>query len=339
MRPPCSGPHLQNTADGRDHIRAVAEERGRSVALAVCIPTYNGTRHIAACVQSVLAQKDVDMEVLAVDDRSEDDTHDRLLTWAPLGLSVRVNAERLGLVGNWNRCLNLARGEYVCVFHQDDIMLPGNLARKIGMLDAHPNLGFAFSSMKTIDGKGRVIGGHWTKSLPSTDTIFAGHDFLDLMLSAGNVVPCQSVVMRTSCVRSAGYFDSRLHYTPDFDMWLRLALYADVAYLVDPLVAVRRHSDQESVRFLGQPEEILETWRAISILFSEHANRMRSPEVSYTHALDHLGRWSFMLARNAARRGESRQAASCLMFAARFAWMRRRGLAALLSSTTSEGSA
>ena len=102
-----------------------------SVRVSVCIPSYNGEAFIAEAITSVLAQNLQDFECLVVDDCSDDATLEIVNSLSDPKIRVCRNSTRLGLPGNWNRCLALARGEYICLFHQDDVMLPGNLEKKI----------------------------------------------------------------------------------------------------------------------------------------------------------------------------------------------------------------
>src|ERR1700733_2192982 len=94
----------------------------------VAIPTYNGARHVEEAVTSVIAQDDVPFELIISDDRSTDDTLDRIRRAAGDRPRIQVNSERLGLAGNWTRCVALARTPFVGVFQQDDLMGPGHLA-------------------------------------------------------------------------------------------------------------------------------------------------------------------------------------------------------------------
>lgn len=100
--------------------------------VSVCVPTYNSAATLRRCLDSVLAQAGVDFEVLVVDDASADDTTDLAGELLRPGDRLVVNDSRLGLVGNHNRCLELARGTYVQFVHADDWLLPGALQSLVG---------------------------------------------------------------------------------------------------------------------------------------------------------------------------------------------------------------
>jgi hypothetical protein len=108
----------------------------------------------------------------------------------------------------------------------------------------------------------------------------------------GNLVPCQTAMVRAACYREAGLFDSRLRFTPDLEMWLRLAIRWDVAYLSEPLVLLRRHRGQESNKFMRRPAEVSEVWRAFEIALERAGQQLPDAEELRQVALRHVVRWS-----------------------------------------------
>ena len=127
--------------------------------LSVVMPTYNGAAFLAAALESIAAQKEDDIEVLAVDDGSTDETL-ALLEHTP-GCYLCVSWR--GRVGNWvantNYGLSLARGEYVCYLHQDDCWLPGRACRAEGEGAAiYPSVVLFLHASVFIDARGRFLG-------------------------------------------------------------------------------------------------------------------------------------------------------------------------------------
>jgi len=137
------------------------------VKVSVCLPTYNGARFIHSAIESVLNQSFADFELIVCDDASTDSTLELVCGIHDERLHVYRNSDRLGLVGNWNRCLELISGDYVVLMHQDDLMHVNNLAHKVALLDGYPAVGFVYSNIRRIDESGSVIGGHW---LPQAET-------------------------------------------------------------------------------------------------------------------------------------------------------------------------
>src|SRR5690606_18559170 len=84
--------------------------------------TYNGARYLRECLDGIVSQTFGDFEVVIVDDASRDDTLDIVNEYAARDTRFRLyrNEQNRGLVGNWNRCLELAEGEWIKFVFQDD---------------------------------------------------------------------------------------------------------------------------------------------------------------------------------------------------------------------------
>jgi hypothetical protein len=220
--------------------------------LSVCIPTYNGAAYLAEAMKSVLEQGGIDLELLMVDDASTDATVEIARSFDDQRIRHFTSGVNRGLVGNWNRCIELARGTYLCIFHQDDVMMPGNLAAKVDLLDRNPRAGLVHSNVLQVGPRGELLSEWWSPRLGPEDVgVQAGATVLDKLLHGGNAVCAPSVILRRACLEVLGPFDGRLPYTADWEMWMRVAVFFDVGYLIEPLVKYRRHEGSETLKFLG----------------------------------------------------------------------------------------
>jgi glycosyltransferase involved in cell wall biosynthesis len=256
-------------------ILAKAElARGDVPVLSVCVPVYNGARFLAESLNSLLAQDFIEYELVVVDDCSTDNSAAVIAGYKDQRLRSFRNERRLGLVGNWNRCLQLARGRYLTLFHQDDVMQQHNLKQKVELLDRHPTVGMVYSNVRIIDADGRIQMDHWPIPMePNSDTVISGKDFFVRLITGYNLACCPSVIFRRECYVQLGPFDPRLSFTADWEMWLRIALHFDVAYLRTPLVHYRLHDSNETWRFKGL-RELEEESRAKRIALDREPNRI-----------------------------------------------------------------
>lgn len=95
--------------------------------LSVILPTYNGAAYLPTALESVVAQGDRNIEVIAVDDGSSDQTLTILDSFANR-LCLNVIQRRIGnWVANTNLGLEHAQGEWACLLHQDDLWRPGRI--------------------------------------------------------------------------------------------------------------------------------------------------------------------------------------------------------------------
>ncbi|HXC99539.1 MAG TPA: glycoside hydrolase family 99-like domain-containing protein, partial [Verrucomicrobiae bacterium] len=240
---------------GKKQVTATAASVGDAPLLSVCMPIYNGNKFLEEAIRSVLDQTFKDFELVIVDDCSTEDPAPILSRFKDPRIQFHRNAVRQGLVGNWNRCVELSRGQLVCVFHQDDVMLPENLRRKVEVLKQNPGAALAYSDARVVEEDLSVRHPGWfTPTLPDEDKLFAGREFFEKMVLGDNLVCCPSAMFRRAAFEQLGKFDSQLPYTADWEMWLRLALQFDVAYIKEPLLLYRVHDRNETHRFKGLKE-------------------------------------------------------------------------------------
>lgn len=215
--------------------------------ISVVIPAYNAGEFIGETLRSVVEQEGVEICDIAVcDDQSKDDTAEVVKSFADRGVRYLRNEKNLGPPGNFNRCLEVASGDYVALFHADDVMLPGNLAKKMAALEAHAAAGMAHSNAIYIDETGKRGGLHVEGA---RDYQRKGADVFKAWLGENNEIVAPSVVMRRSVAERVGRFEVGITHTQDLNYWLRMAAAADVVYLAEPLVLYRQHAGQDTKRY------------------------------------------------------------------------------------------
>jgi GT2 family glycosyltransferase len=123
----------------------------------VIIPLWNGAGDIAACLDALLAQAGVDVEVVVVDNGSEDDGAALVAARYPAVRLLR-NDRNLGFAGGCNVGLRAARGDALVLLNQDTEVQPGWLAALLTALDA-PDVGIAGSVARYPDGAVQHAGG------------------------------------------------------------------------------------------------------------------------------------------------------------------------------------
>jgi glycosyltransferase involved in cell wall biosynthesis len=217
-----------------------------AVQVSVCIPTYNGERFVADAVRSILQQTLTDFELLVVDDGSTDGTVGVVQGFTDPRLRMLQNPQRLGIPGNWNRCLALAQGEYLCLFHQDDVMLPENLERKVRMLAGDDTLNFVHSAVKVVrEGVAPQPIGEWVEEA-TEDFVEDGVAYLRKLLLRGDCVCAPAVVARREKLLAVEGFDEQLGYACDYEMWMKLCVEGKVGFVAQPLVEYRWHRENAS---------------------------------------------------------------------------------------------
>ncbi len=243
------------------------------------IPTYEPGPFLVDALRGILAQ-DPGQQVLQlaiVDDASPTvDVAALVATLAPEGrIEIHRNRENLGLAGNWNRGIELARGEFVHLLHQDDLVLPGFYAQLLQGFAADPGVGMAFCRHAFVDESGqwtrRSHRERWRPGMLSR--------WLD-RISQRQRIQGPAALVRRSVYERLGGFRSDLAYALDWEMWVRIAAAYAVWFEPQILACYRRHGGSETTRLDRAGSIGTDTLRAIEI-FSHHlpkqsCDRLRS---------------------------------------------------------------
>ena len=129
-------------------------------------------------------------------------------------------------------------------------MLPGNLSKKVRILEQNLNVGFVHSNINIINENNTIIErGHWGKryisnwdKLHSRDSLFPGLKYFAILINQWNLIAMPTVLIRRDLIEQNGYFDLNTHMYCDWEIWMRNSIFSDVYYLSDILVSYRRHS-------------------------------------------------------------------------------------------------
>ncbi len=248
--------------------------------VSVCMPVYNGSDYIADSIQSVLSQTYENFHLIVCDNCSTDNTEEVVKNFKDPRITYVRNSKNLGLVGNANRCLELADGKYVHILHHDDIMLPENLELKVRILDEHPKVGLVHSDALLIDQEGKTLDFSYFKD-SKTDYIEDGRKVFQryiMNMHIGASFFIGAVLARRDCYLKLGGFNPILPTTNDNEMWMRILLFYDAACIGKPLVKYRLHNimtsapmhDDIGLTLLGLEEHYL----ASSIVLDQFKDRI-----------------------------------------------------------------
>ena len=215
--------------------------------LSVLMPTYNGAAYLRSALDSVVAQHDPEIECIAVDDGSTDDTVAILRTYADRMALEIVERPRVGdWVANTNIALARARGAFACLLHQDDTWLDGRLRRMKAATDRHPDVDLLLHPAWFIDSRGRRLG-PWRCPLPAEPAVIDPAVILPRLMIQ-NFVAIPSPIFRTTAARAVGGLDDALWYTADWDFWLKLGATSRTLYLPEPLACFRVRPEAQTSR-------------------------------------------------------------------------------------------
>lgn len=240
--------------------------------VSVCVPVYNGAEFLEECLVSAATQSGVTLEIIVLDDCSSDDSleiarkvsvHHPNVHWL-----IQKQPARLGMVANWNACITEARGEFIKLMGQDDVLLPGCLERQVHSMRANPTVSVSAGARIVINRSGRQL-----FKVPSpfpqgttTGPVAAQRSLLSGTNRIGDPV---AVLFRTGSFIKAGPFNAEILYCTDMEMWLRLLAYGDLFFEPTPVALYRVHgrATGQSVRGVV-PEDYIRSLNAVEGLFT-----------------------------------------------------------------------
>ena len=240
----------------------------RNGKFSVAVPCYNYGHYLPGCIESIVTQRDIEVDVLIIDDTSTDDSLEVARSLAATFPQVEVLAHDVNKrhIATFNDGVDWATNEYFLLISADDMLAPGALARARDVFIANPDVGLVYGGVRDF---------HPTP--PPVDDIaspahhvWSGPAWISRCARLGdNPTYSPEVMLRTSVQHEIGGYDPRCGHTSDMNMWLRAAAVADVAYLQGCTQAFYRvHGDNMSrTTFSEKRLQIEHRWDAFEAFF------------------------------------------------------------------------
>jgi glycosyltransferase involved in cell wall biosynthesis len=209
-----------------------------SPRITVLMPVYNAGPFVADAARSVLSGSWRDLELLAIDDGSTDESAAVLEALGDPRVRVIRNKENRGLIAALNRGLDLARGELIARMDADDICMPDRLSRQLAFMDANPEIGVS-GTWITVFGAGRE---HLMR-FPTDPQV------VDTELFCFNPIAHSTVMLRKPLFdRYALRYSPDAVHVEDLDLWMRAAEHFALANISAVGVRYRVHARQVSAQ-------------------------------------------------------------------------------------------
>ena len=220
--------------------------------VSVIIPTYNYGRFLGEAVNSVLCQTFRDLECIIVDDGSSDDTDQVLASFTDRRMVV-TGTPRLGVSGARNRGLELSRGDLIAFLDADDRWCPGKLERQVAVLDDEPDVDMVFTNFVRFTAEEGWLPDQFTyvpelgkvasRKAAGGGVVIEGNPF-DFLVSTREAAAWVPTVVVRRTVAGSIRFPPGVPVGEDLHYLLHVAWKSRaIAYLPDPQVEVRRHSN------------------------------------------------------------------------------------------------
>lgn len=238
------------------------DQPGQAPFVSICVPAYNAAGTLGQTLDSLLAQRYSNFEIIVSDNHSTDATPQVIQSYAARGVRycqpdtapdwLVGKPSYIGAYVNANFVSKRGTGEFLCLYHADDLYHPDMVARQAALMEANPHVGAVFTALRTIGPDGQPIRmGEWLMPGPLQGRqVFDFASVFNAILVYGNFLYTPSVMLRRSVLDAVGDFDEeRFRTSADLEMFLRIAQRFSIGIINEPLLNYRISPKQYSAQY------------------------------------------------------------------------------------------
>lgn len=212
----------------------MVDTRNEKPKVSVMMACFNAEMYIREAIESILNQTFEDIELIIVDDGSDDGSYQICENYQTADRRVKLfkNDKNYGIVYTRNRMLDLANGEYLAVMDADDISLPDRLEKQVTYLDEYKLVGGVSSGCYFINEKSEIV----------SEMVQPGRTPIEVKawLLFDNVILNSSSMFRKEVIKKhqLKYRDGQI-IMQDYGLWTKFVLYSNWVVLEDKLIKYR----------------------------------------------------------------------------------------------------
>ncbi|HOP86752.1 MAG TPA: glycosyltransferase [Syntrophorhabdaceae bacterium] len=184
--------------------------------VSVIIATYNNENTIAKAIDSILNQTYDNWECVICDDASSDGTKDVICGYKEKYGEKIIYIENINNCGpaySRNRCIDIARGEYIAIQDADDISLPERLDKQVKFLNENKDISAVGTYAVLINDKGEEWGINKPLCFPIKENWVKGPQVIHA-----------STMIRKKDLLDVGKYNENLRRVEDYHLWLKMIL-------------------------------------------------------------------------------------------------------------------
>lgn len=217
--------------------------------VSVIINCFNSAAYLREAIDSVYRQTFSDWEIVFFDNNSTDSSASIALSYDDR-VQYFKNDKTVLLGEARNLAIEKARGEFIAFLDCDDVWLPEKLSLQLKQFrkpSTRP-VGFCYTDAMRVDSQGNHL-----LSYSHEKDLFGGNIYRELIYSS--FIACSACIIRKDVFDKVGLFNPELHYVEEWDLWLRIAKYYDLAFVDSKLTEIRVHDSNVSRDIEGQYSE------------------------------------------------------------------------------------
>jgi glycosyltransferase involved in cell wall biosynthesis len=232
----------------------------------ICIPVFNSSQHLKDAVLSALSQSYSNIQVVAIDDASTDNSYEILKEFESDNFLVYRNPINLGMEANWNKCLKFATGKYIKMMGADDLLNPDCISKQVHIMET-VRVDIVSSNRYIVAGDGRLLLKLKSPLIGYVEPLKA----LSKLVGAGRNIIGEPVacLIRKEVLDQVGGFSAINRYTIDIETWSKLmkmnGLFAMNDYLSSFRVSEGSVSSGEGINQIRSVFQFIESYKGSEI--------------------------------------------------------------------------
>lgn len=208
----------------------------------ILIPAYNADKYISQTLDSVLCQEIEGLDVIVLDNCSTDGTVAVVDKYQSQGVRLISSEYNIGAIGNHNKALDIADGDYIKLLSADDVLLPGMLKKQIDILDKFSDVGIVTCNCIVTD----------RELKPISETLYlSGHQFGNEAIrkcvsAVANLIGAPSNTLLRNCMIQNVRLNPDMKWLADLDFACQILNHSNLYNIDEFGFLYRRHETTDS---------------------------------------------------------------------------------------------
>jgi len=223
--------------------------------VSICIPAFNAEKTIGRTLDSILNQNYDNVEIILSDNHSTDKTASIVKLYEKRNVNYFLNPTKSedlintsSVVSNFNYVISLAKGEFIAIYHADDVYDPTIIEQQVLFLQMNEFVGSVFTSSHLIDENDNILKikvGEIPVELKSNN-IIDYYTLLNSIILSENHLMFPTLMIRTEALKYVGNFNPKESYVSDIEYYLRLARWKSIGFIDKKLHYYRSNVNQKN---------------------------------------------------------------------------------------------
>lgn len=207
----------------------------------IIMTVHNGEKYIEDSINSVISQNEVNLELIVIDDGSQDTTGEILDKFIDYNNITIIKSKKIGRAKALNMAIEASTTDYIANIDSDDLFHPLKIRTQLETMKSNNNIALLSTSTTIINDKTIYRNIEHCNPNDYSQKIVK----LNRMLGKSNPINHSSVIIKKQCLEHTGGYDENRKTQLDYELWIRMARYNFGLYKIDvPFTYKRVHSSQ-----------------------------------------------------------------------------------------------